>query len=66
MTQVTRYYISGNRASGEITYWNGKEFTRMIDECKVYISKSAGQKQLVKLINNSYFDIKLNESRYTI
>lgn len=66
MTCIVRYYISGTRVTCGETYWNGKEFTRMIDECKVYIRKAAAQKQLAKLMKNGYFDIKLNESRYTI
>ncbi len=63
---VTRYYITGTRADCSETFWSGKTFTRFIDECKVYISMPAAQKQLVKLINAGYSGIELKETKYTI
>ena len=66
MTQVTRFYISGTRTAFSETFWNGKVFTRIIDECKVYTRKADAQKQLVKLINEGYSDIQLQEVAYTI
>lgn len=65
---VTRYYIAkpdANIEGGE-KFWNGTIFTRYIDECKVYISKPAAQKCLVKLVKSGYGGIELKESRYLL
>lgn len=64
---VTRYYISIPDASYGEKFWNGKGFTFLIDDCKVYVSKSAAKQRLIKLVNSgAYAGIELKESRYSL
>lgn len=67
MRTVIRYYISVPDANCGEKFWSGERFTCWVDDCKVYVSKSAAQKCFTKLINSgAYMGIALKESRYTI